>query len=211
MLLVAAVIVALAIPFAMGIIGPRGEAQRELTAGEAWRRARRPPSSTIPVGPPFTATVTANIAQFVFPLPQQAEWEWHGPNAPASGLEYVWTVGVENEGRTSGFGSFLFNSGGPAARGSIDQLLDASQWTIFESDPKTNSYKVVRLGDGYNFRQVDVSVEGGNLIVRVEREDAYRYLFSGKPTHATFGIRKPNAKGEFEQTDQKVPIVYTEG
>ena len=147
---------------------------------------------------PFTAVVSDSEANFVFAVPERAEWDWRLPETRNAGLEYAWTVTVQaSADRRYAFGFSLYNlPSSKPSHGDFGALLQAGGFGVAEVHP------------GYN--QVDRTLKleavasADRLVMAISDPQTFRRLFSERPEEVTFSVQLP---GE-GRTSRTVPIVY---
>ena len=143
--------------------------------------------------------VAPTRARFVVPLPERATWEWCLPETRALGLEYRWTVEVQNQNETYDFGYTLFNCQhhGPTS-GDVRALLEAGQMNVWKAAPTGLSL--------VNDAHVRVDAVGNRLVIAVDDPKTLRLLFSDQPMRATFIVQL----GGEDVVRQDAPISYSQ-
>ena len=138
--------------------------------------------------PAYTAIVLSSEARFVFPLPDQREWEWYRAATSDNAREYQWTAEVENGGVRYEFGFSLFKPPRQASgHGDLRALISAGQSSVAMA-VDTGNGRWVLLGDA-----VHIAREGARLLVVVNDPSTLHRLFSERPPVATFHVRIPGA------------------
>ncbi len=85
---------------------------------------------------PFTGVATPKAAAFLLGIPQRSVWEWNLPETLDDDAEYIWEVGVKNDGREYRFGFGLYKLPGDIYRqGDLEQLLQSGQSDLWLKHP----------------------------------------------------------------------------
>jgi hypothetical protein len=148
---------------------------------------------------PYTVSVLASEARFVFPLPLRREWEWYQTTTADRSREYRFSVALQNRDQGYELGFFLFKPpGAKPTRGSVDALLRAGQTSVAAVVGGRTSV----LPDA----RARLRVATTRLMLVVDDQKTLRLLFSDRPNHATFNIDIP---GE-DTTTKQVTIAYAQ-
>lgn len=147
----------------------------------------------------FLALVSPQRAAFVFPVEEQAVWEWQLPTTPIGAPEYEWSVTGLTEGRkySLGFSRYQFTRSVGIYSGTLDDLLRAGQSTFWLETEE---------GGMRADTAVDVAVERetGQIVVSLGDSLLIRRLFSSRPDSMSFWTSYPGTP----RTEHTVPIRY---
>lgn len=143
-------------------------------------------ADTLREAPPFTAIVTDSTAAFVLPIPDRAEWVWAAEETPNNAPEYHWEIGVVNEGMDYQFGFWVFKH--PSlrpTRGSLDDLVEAGQESLWQANPDGGSSAVRSAGVHV------VALAPGRVLISVEGSENVARVFSSRPREAVVVVASP--------------------
>jgi len=134
--------------------------------------------------------VTANSAEYSFPLPHQDSWRWNRNETPENALEYRWELSVRGKDGEYQFGFSLYRF--PKSKeetGSIEALLHTGQVSIWKLEPDGGSSVVTDA-------KVSAKAGNGRVVIMVSDPASVRLLFGNRPTMAKALTRMPDREDE---------------
>lgn len=146
------------------------------------------------------ATVSANAAEFSIPLakPTNVRWNWYLSATREDALEYQWGIRVRASDSEYEFGFFLFKfPGSSAATGSLEDLLNAGQATLWKTDSDGSSSAILDA-------RVSVSERDGAVQVRITDPAVVDRIFGSRPATARAVSKTPGAA----EATHEVKILY---
>jgi len=154
----------------------------------AWSVVAATPSLSAALKP--VVVVTANSAEFSFPVPHQDLWRWGRAKTPENALEYRWELNVRGRGGEYQFGFSLYRF--PKSKeetGSLGALLKEGQASIWKLEPDGGASVVA---------DATVSAMAGNgcVVIRLSDPASVRLLFGNRPTMAKALTRMPDRQDE---------------
>jgi len=139
-----------------------------------------------------TGEVTPNLAEFRIPLEQAADatWNWNRAETPDNGGEYIWQVSIRNGSGSYSFGFFLYKlPGSKPEHGDLQALFKAGQASVFQENAEGK-------GDLMQNAEVNVSAEGGKVVIRIADPGLIHTIFGSHPDTAT--VRSTALGSNFE-------------
>jgi hypothetical protein len=147
---------------------------------------------------PYTAIVKSDEARFTLPAPQRPEWKWRQPETKENAQEYRMDVSVKNGSSEYTFGFYLWKRRGQkAGTGSLSDLLEAGQKSVFERSTSARGFSLVPDGG------IKVSEIGDTLLITISGRKNVARLFSGRPAYVTFKLAVPG-----EAKSNLIPVKY---
>lgn len=147
----------------------------------------------------ITGVVTPGRAEFRIPLEQSAlaPLTWNRTGTPDSQCEFMWQVAVPSPGGSYTFGFYLYKApGARPAHGNLQALLKAGQASVFKQDSSGAGTLVQNAG-------VNVSVEGGSIVIRLADPGLIRTIFGSRPHAVTVNTRALGADFQTVQVDYR--------
>ena len=152
--------------------------------------------------PAYTAVVTDSTAAFVLPIPEKARWDWNLPTTLNNKSEYRWDIETANNGRTYELGFYKFKFAGlEPARGTVEELIEAGQESLWESKPAGGSDVVASPGVSAT------PLAPGRVLISVVGRANVARVFSSRPSEVDVVVVTPG-EPEIERT---IPVVYSDG
>ena len=134
-----------------------------------------------------SGTVTSDSAEFMIPLQPHAVWKWNRVDTPDNQNEYLWSVTAKSGAAQYSFGFYLYKlPGSPESQGSLQDLLEAGQMSLFKEDAGGR-------GELVQDANVEVMAENGSIMVRIMNPDWIRRVFHDHPETVTIHTRTPAA------------------
>src|SRR4051794_11448674 len=134
-----------------------------------------------------SGTVTANPAEFTMPLQPHAVWRWNQADTPDNQNEYMWSVTAKSGTAQYSFGLYLYKlPGSPESQGSLQDLIEAGQMSLFKEDSAGR-------GELVPDANVEVTAVNGSILVRIMNPDWIRRIFHDHPETVAIHTRTPAA------------------
>lgn len=133
----------------------------------------------------YEANVSADEANFVFPVLPRRQWLWDGEEWFGGVLQYTWHIELNSGGQNLQAGYFYYTDAGTGTRteeeirykrGSLRQLLQAGQYSLFQDGSVVKGINV----------QGFVNDKQDRVTVKIVGANAVRLLFSNRPRFLTF-------------------------
>ena len=135
------------------------------------------------------AIVQDNKAAFLFPITEDEKWVWFKKETKDNELEYSWEILVPSEKQSLNFGSFLFKYPGQKEKsGTLKQLLDEAQWTVFEQRATPNGGTTSEMLEDL---KIVVKIQDGSVVVGITNKATFDRAFANHPKTAHFVMRTP--------------------
>jgi hypothetical protein len=134
--------------------------------------------------------VQNNKAAFVFPIMDADELTWFNKETMDNELEYSWEVLLPGEKQSLKFGAFLFKYPGEKEKvGSLKQLINEAQWTVFDQKLTPNGRTTSKMLDDM---KVALKIVDGGVVVGITEKVTFDKAFTNHPEKAQFVIRTPS-------------------
>ena len=133
--------------------------------------------------------VTSTGAEFKIPLrsPANGIWIWNRSDVPDNDNEYLWTITAKNKAAQYSFGFYLYKlPGSRETRGALKELLRSGQASIFQEDAEGRGKLLPKA-------PVEVSVEDGEILIRIKDPKLVRLIFHERPETVDVHSRTPDA------------------
>ena len=142
--------------------------------------------------------VTANSAEYSFPVPHPDSWRWNRIETPENALEYRFELSVSGKDGEYQFGFSLYRF--PKSKeevGSIEALLRTGQVSIWKLEPDGGSSVVTDAN-------LSATVGTDCVVIKVLDPASVRLLFGNRPTTAKALTRIPGS----EDGSRSVSVIY---
>jgi hypothetical protein len=150
-----------------------------------------------------TAVVTEAAAEVSIPIvsPPDGVWVWNQSDTQVRALEYSWDVRVVTPSGEYTFGFYKFkNSGASEASGSLEELLNAGQRSVWKPASGPRGGATVMAGV-----TPSVSVGDGAMLVQITDAALVHQLFAHHPATVSVHAKTPDADAAY-----KVRVSYRE-
>jgi hypothetical protein len=138
-----------------------------------------------------TAIVQGQTAQFIFPLPEKKNWTWNKKETSQNVMEYSWQISLHRSEMPANydFGIYHFKFHTDEATGSIKELIEVSQISVWDESHKIQENLII-----------EASVENERIIIKVLDKETFVKLFSSNPTIADCQVLTPYKELNFKST-----------